>query len=85
MSIRGTIVLECDSKGCRAEQVMDADEADFADDMKRGVQVELYFSGWVMDEGGEIHCPACCEERTRDRDEDDGMSYGHPDRLAGRE
>ncbi len=78
MSIRGRIVLECSDKGCYAEEVIDAE--DLAPERSKrgtGVNVIAHADGWVVDEDGEVHCPACCEEG-RERGDDDGREYGHP-------
>jgi hypothetical protein len=84
MSVRGTVTLECDSKGCHAELVIDAEEISIDND-ESGLAMALSAHGWRMDDDCDIHCPACCEEG-REKNEDDGQEYGHPgDRLAGRE
>jgi hypothetical protein len=85
MSIRATVTYECDSPDCHAELVLDATDAELVK-ARGGVQAEFYASGWVMDDDDQIHCPQCCKEDPRERNADDGSSYGHPgDRLAGRE
>ena len=76
MAIRGSITLECDSKGCHAEEVMDGNGlCNFT--RGAGVVFELMASGWVLDDDGLLHCPQCCEEG-HERDEDTGATYGHP-------
>jgi hypothetical protein len=77
MSIRGVITVECDTKDCHAEDVLDADSADFTEGMKSGVQIELYAAGWRMDDDGLFHCPQCCEDG-REKGADDGHEYSDP-------
>ncbi len=85
MSIRGRIVLGCSERGCHAEAVIDAE--DLAPERSKrgtGVNVTAYADGWVVDEDGEVHCPACCEERdeayeraaARDRNDDFARTGG---------
>jgi hypothetical protein len=79
MSIRGSVVLECDSTGCHAEQVIG--DLEMADDLvalpRGGVEVTVYAPEWVLDDDGLLHCPQCCEEG-REKGDDDGVEYGHP-------
>jgi len=60
MSIRGTVTLECDAKGCHAERVFDV-TTDDADSSMNELSIELYSGGWLMDDDGLIHCPQCIE------------------------
>ena len=87
MAIRGTVTLECDTKGCHGELVLgdlDADTLEAID--PHGITVEFFADSWQQDEDGNLHCPQCCEENPREKGDDDGREYGHPgDRLAGRE
>ncbi len=77
MSIRGTVTFECDTKGCRAEVVVDATGDASLMMFKSGVVAQVFAAGWVIDEDGGLHCEQCCEE-VRDRDEDDGRTYDDP-------
>lgn len=76
MSIRGRVVFECDTKGCKAECVIDAEDADLVNG-KRSPEATFSAAGWVLDEFGELHCEQCCEEG-REPDEDDGRTYADP-------
>jgi hypothetical protein len=76
MSIMGRVMLECDTKGCHGSETIEAEDFD-AKDIKRSLTVTASFSGWVMDDDGELHCPQCCEEG-REPDEDDGRTYADP-------
>lgn len=79
MSIRGSVTLECDTKGCEAELVVGDLDFDATYEEFVGIVLALYAHDWVMDDDGGIHCPQCCEENPRDRDEDDGLSgYSDP-------
>ena len=86
MGIRGTVTLECDTKGCHAEYVMEAETTD-VDNKRYGVVVRLPTTGWRFDDEQELfYCPDCCRRDEREKGDDDGREYGHPgDRLAGRE
>jgi hypothetical protein len=77
MSVRGKVTIECDSKGCRAEQVIEADEQDLVGLRRGGIELTLFAADWVLDDDNLLRCPQCCEEG-RERDEDDGKTYGHP-------
>lgn len=67
MSIRGTVTLECDTKGCHAERVFDDEEiADELMAMGSGLNVGLHADRWRLDDDGLIHCPQCCEPDERD-------------------
>jgi hypothetical protein len=76
MSIRGTVTLECDTKGCHAETVIMPETGDclYCDG---SLKVQLSATDWQLDCEGNLHCPQCCEEG-RERGEDDGREYGHP-------
>ncbi len=77
MSIRGRVVFECDCPKCCAELVLDAEDADL-DATKRGDVSALFVaSGWLLDDGGELRCEQCQDER-REPDEDDGCTYSDP-------
>ena len=75
MAIRGTVTLECDSKGCHAEEVIGDLEFDVRP-LERGLEIEMFSAGWRMDDDGKLHCPQCQEER--ERDADDGSTYADP-------
>jgi hypothetical protein len=77
MSIRGRVTFECDTKGCHAEYVIDAEDADLAEGGHSSVRAGFYAGDWVLDDDGLLHCPQCCEEG-RERGDDDGREYGHP-------
>ena len=63
MAIRGTVTLECDTKGCHGEEVFDdLDPSDITAD-RHGLLVKRHVNGWAMDDEGGLHCPQCCEER----------------------
>jgi hypothetical protein len=62
MSIRGTVTLECDSKGCHAEEVIDAEDASIAAGLDRGVSCLFHFGDWLMTTDGNLHCPQCVEK-----------------------
>lgn len=67
MSVRANVTLECDSKGCHAELVMDATDVQYAEKFSSsGLQLEFYASEWQMDEHGDLHCPQCCDPDERD-------------------
>ena len=74
MSIMGRVMLECDTKGCHGGEGIEAEDFSTAE----GLTVTASFSGWVMDDDGEIHCPMCCADG-RERGDDDGVEYGHPE------
>jgi hypothetical protein len=78
MAIRGSVVLECDSKGCHAETVIGDLEFDITPQKRGGLEISTFADGWVEDEHGELHCPQCCEENPRQKGDDDGVEYGHP-------
>lgn len=84
MSIRGTVTLECDSKRCTGSLDIEAHEwLDCTVQKTWGLDLSMGAHGWILDENGDLHCPQCCEEQ-REKNEDDGMEYGHPaDRKAG--
>jgi hypothetical protein len=60
MSIRGSVTLECDSKGCHAEQVIDAIDSNLCGETKC-LLVELVAPDWVMNNDGDLRCPQCVE------------------------
>jgi hypothetical protein len=68
MGIRGTVTLECDRKGCHAEEVIEAEDA--TETMRGDALVGFLFHApdWVVDDDGLLHCPQCCED-DRQRDE----------------
>ncbi len=76
MSIRGSVTLECDSKGCHAEEVIAAEDFNLADKWIY-IDVSAAFNGWRVDDDGNIHCPQCCDEG-RERGDDDGREYADP-------
>lgn len=64
MSIRGTVTIECDSKGCHAEEhIGDLDMEDYLEPSRTGLRLELHAHGWTMDDEGGLHCPECNTER----------------------
>jgi hypothetical protein len=65
MSIRGTVTLECDSKGCHAELVIEADSC-LTDNSEGGMSLEFSAPDWHEDDDGLIHCPQCCQPEERD-------------------
>ena len=87
MSIRGSIVLECDQKGCYAELVIDDLEFD-VNPQRGGLEIDGYAPDWREDEHGLFWCPDCAGANInpRQRGDDDGREYADPrDYLAGRE
>lgn len=87
MSLRGSITLECDQKGCHAELVIGDLELQI-DVMKNGdLVIEGFADGWREDDHGLLWCPDCAAEKNpREKGDDDGREYGHPaDALAGME
>lgn len=74
MSIRGEIIIECDSEDCHAEIIcgpwalMDFALGDLlADD------------GWEIHAKGRVVCPDCAKpENPRERGDDDGVEYADP-------
>jgi hypothetical protein len=74
MSVWGEILIECDSKDCRAQHAVTGDDAfrvagrEYAED-----------EGWIEVDGRHV-CPQCqAEANPRERGDDDGVEYGHPD------
>jgi hypothetical protein len=68
MSIRGTVTMECDTPNCRAELVIDAEDADLT--MTRHGAKAGFSSDWLLDDGGELRCPDCQNEsRQPERDD----------------
>ena len=65
MSIRGSITIECDQKDCRAEIVIEADISD-VEIKKAGVSLDVYASGWRLDDDEQFWCPQCAEPDERD-------------------
>ena len=83
MGIRGTVTYACDTKGCRVELVMSADDADLMEG-RSSVKAQFVATEWVLDENGDLHCAACCAEG-REKGDDDGREYADPrdeDRYA---
>jgi hypothetical protein len=67
MAIRGSVTLECDSKGCQAELVLGYLDLEVAP-KSNGLELTAHAWWWVLDEDGLLHCPQCCEEDTRAND-----------------
>ena len=65
MSIRGSITLECDQKGCHAELVLDGDGANVTNG-RRLLTLELLAPEWHQDEQGDLWCPDCANHEERD-------------------
>ena len=83
MSRRGEITVECDSDDCYAEAIYRPENLD------EPISDVLEADGWTRYHDQDI-CPQCIKEHgdpnrpERERDEDDGQTYGHPgDHLKG--
>lgn len=77
MSIRGSITVECDRPTCRAEIVLEGEDAKVTLN-RHGLALDVSAPGWSVRYDGDIVCPDCAFPPERERDEDDGKSYGHP-------
>lgn len=74
MSRRGEITIECDSDDCYAEILLGA--LALEDD---SLHDQLADAGWTQTAQGQDVCPDCVvEANPRERDDDDGMTYGDP-------
>jgi hypothetical protein len=62
------VTFECDTRGCHAEYVIDAEDADLAEGGHSSVRAGFYAGDWVLDDDGLLHCPQCCDEG-RERDD----------------
>ena len=85
MSIRGSLVIECDHPKCHAEIVLEA--RDFTLEREpRGTDISIYAYGWHMNDDDAFVCPQCAEPNPREKGDDDGVEYADPrDRKEGRE
>lgn len=88
MSLRGTIVLECDERGCHGELVIGDLEFELAEG-KRGIDLSVHAAGWVLyaDANGEdkLVCPPCVEAANEEaeRDAERASLRGYdPDAIA---
>ena len=78
MAIRGTVTLECDTKGCQAETVIEAEIADMVTLRRGGIELTMFAADWRLDDDDLLHCPQCCEENPRENGDDDGREYADP-------
>ena len=67
MSIRGSVTLECDSKDCRAETVLEDLDIEITPE-RWGLAIEAHASGWVRVADDQFRCPQCTEE-ARERED----------------
>lgn len=79
MSIRGSVTIECDRKGCHAEIVLQAEDAT-VHPRRHGLELDLSAAEWREDGLDVYVCPQCAtaDENPRERDDDDGATYSDP-------